>query len=112
MKLEKKAVSATIILGLLSTYLTLYTAEACIVAVRDIYEDPEGKTWWRTAPGGSLFPWPKRPGMLQALSGINEVDFFIYRYLIKPWILVGLSALLWVVTSLSVLGIGKKKMRN
>jgi len=40
--------------------------------------------------------------MLEVLSGINDVDLFIYTYLIKTWILVGLSALAWALTALFV----------
>jgi len=91
-----------IVLCIISIYLTLYTVMAHTIATRHIYEDAEGKTWWRTAPSGSLFPWPKEPGMLEALSKMDEVDMFIYRFLIKPWILVGLSILMWIVTGLSI----------
>lgn len=64
---------------------------------------PDGKAVsLRTGPSGSLLPWPREPGMLEALSKINEVDLFIYRCLIKPWVLVGLSMLIWAGTGLSI----------
>jgi hypothetical protein len=40
--------------------------------------------------------------MLEVLSRINDVDLFIYTYLIKTWIMAGLSALAWAITVLSV----------
>jgi hypothetical protein len=39
---------------------------------------------------------------LEVLSRINDVDLFIYTYLIKTWIMAGLSALAWAITVLSV----------
>jgi len=103
MGLHKKSVLILIVLCIVSAYLTLYTVEAHTVAARHIYENGwDGITSWRTSPSGSLFPWPKEPGMLEALSKIDEVDLFIYRYLIKPWVLVGLSILMWIVTGLSM----------
>jgi type IV secretory pathway TrbD component len=49
-----------------------------------------------------LFPWPRGPGMAEVLSRINDVDLFIYTYLIKTWMLAGLSVLAWVITVLFV----------
>jgi hypothetical protein len=40
--------------------------------------------------------------MLEVLSRINDVDLFIYTYLIKTWIMASLSALAWAITVLSV----------
>jgi type IV secretory pathway TrbD component len=40
--------------------------------------------------------------MAEVLSRINEVDLFIYTYLIKTWVMAGLSALAWVITVLFV----------
>jgi len=102
MELDKKSVSTAVVLILVSTYLTLYTVKAHTIVARHIYEDAEGKTWWRTTPGGSLFPWPKEPGMLEALSKMNENDLFIYRYLIKSWVLVGASIAMWIGTGLYI----------
>jgi len=103
MEFHGKSVLILIVLGVISAYLTLYTVKAHSIAMRHIIEDAEGNAVsWRTGPSGSLFPWPKEPGMLQVLSKIDEVDLFIYRYLIKPWMLVGLSILIWIVTGLSI----------
>lgn len=103
MRFSKKSVVATIFLTILSTYLTIYTWKAHTIATRHIYEDLDGEpVAWRTGPSGSLFPWPRESGMLQIFSEINEVDLFIYRYLIKTWGLVGLSILLWICTGLLI----------
>jgi len=85
-----------IVIVFISTYLTLYTAMTYIMAMRHIYEDANGGIWWRTTPSGSLFPWPREPGMLQALSRVDELDLFIHRYLVRSWILIGLSIMTWV----------------
>lgn len=103
MRVDKKTISITIVLILISTYVTLYTVKAHNIAASHIYEDSEGRIWWRTTPSGSLSPWPKEPGMLQALSKIDVIDLFIYTYLIKPWVLVGVSILVWIGTCLSFL---------
>jgi len=95
MRSAKKKVTIAIVFVFISTYLTSYAAMAHVTASRHIYEDERGGIWWRTTPSGSLFPWPREPGMLQALSRVDELDLFIHRYLIKSWILVGLSILTW-----------------
>ena len=87
--------------GFVLTYLTLYAATAQNVA-RHVYEN-DGTVVWRSAPSGSFFPWPREPGMLLILSGMNEVDSFIYTYLIKSWVLVVVTVLLWIVVSLYIL---------
>jgi len=102
MKFSKKLIFIVIVLTLVSTYLTLYTWKAHTVAAGHIYEDPEGKGVYWGATSGSLFPWPKGSGMLPVLVELNEVDLFIYKYLIKPWVLVGLSILAWVGTGLFI----------
>ncbi|MCW4021094.1 MAG: hypothetical protein NWF14_07710 [Candidatus Bathyarchaeota archaeon] len=86
-----------IILAAISTCLTLYTIKAHAISMEYIYEDAEN-TFWCRGPSGSLFPWPTEPGRLEILSQIDETDLFIYRHLIKSWMLVGLSILLWVAT--------------
>ena len=100
MRVDKKAISITTVLILISTYVTLYTVKAHNIAASHIYKDSEGKMWWRTTPCGSLFPWPKEPGMLQALSKVDVIDLVIYTYLIKTWVLVGASILMWIGTGL------------
>lgn len=81
--------------AIFSAYLTVYTVTAYNVATSHIVDIDE-EAWWRTTPGGSLFPWPKESGMLQALSKVNETDLFIYTYLIKSSTLTILSALMWI----------------
>jgi len=99
----KKSLFVVILLVVFSTYLSLYTVALHIVAARHIYEDPDSKVVsWRTGPSGSLFPWPKEPGMLEVLTKLNEVDLVIYRYLVKTLALVGFSILLWVAAGVSI----------
>jgi hypothetical protein len=93
---HKKLVVITAILVFTSTFFTIYVINAHIIAANFIYQDPNGEIWWRTAPSGSLFPWPSESGMLQVLSNLSEVDLFIYQYLIKSWVLVGLAILVWI----------------
>jgi hypothetical protein len=99
---NKRAVIGTIALIAISMYLAIYTFEAHTIAARYISTDLHGAVFWINGPSGSLFPWPREPRMLEILSGINDVDLFIYTYLIKTWILVGLSALAWALTALFV----------
>ncbi len=67
-----------------------------------IYRDEEGKLWWITSPAGSLFPWPKKSGMIEALSPVNEIDSFIYTYLVRTWMIFGLAAIVWFLTAISI----------
>ena len=90
-----------ILLTLLSAYLTIYSYETYVVANSKIIE-LNGEIWWRTTPSGSLFPWPKESGILQALSKVNELDLLIYTYLIKSSALVILSAIMWISSLLSI----------
>jgi hypothetical protein len=100
----KSFVLITAVLTATSAYITLYTLQAHTIAAAYIIEDPNSKALaWRSAPSGSLFPWPTGSGMLEMLSSVNGIDTLIHRYLIKTWILLGSSAILWSVTSLSVL---------
>jgi len=109
MRFDKKLVLAAVILISASTYLTLYTWRAHAIAQR-IMEDSNGNAIaWRTGPSGSLFPWPTAPGMGFILSKVNEVDAFIYKYLIKPLVLVGSSVLMWVVTGFSIFRVIKSE---
>jgi len=99
---NRRTVIATIILVSISIYLAIYTFEAHSIASRYISSDSHGAVFWINGPSGSLFPWPKKPGMEEVLSKINNVDLFIYTYLIKTWMLAGLSTLAWVITVLFV----------
>ncbi len=102
MKFAKKWGLIGIILASISVYLSFYTWRAHIISRRIIENPDDEAVAWRSAPSGSLFPWPREPGMLQILSNINEVDSFIYKYLIKSWVLVALSVLMWVGTGMSI----------
>ena len=102
MRFSSRAVLVAIILASISIYLTIYTFEAHSIASRYISGDSHGAVFWINGPSGSLFPWPRGPGMAEVLSRINEVDLFIYTYLIKTWVMAGLSALAWVITVLFV----------
>lgn len=99
--LRKRPVAIGVVLIAVSTYLTLYTFEAHRVSMPYIYKDA-GNVLWRRGPPGSLFPCPGEPGMLEMISKLEGVDLFIYSYLIKTWVLVGLSVLLWAFTGLYV----------
>ena len=102
MGFSRRVVLVTIILISISIYLSIYTFEAHSIASRYISSDSHGAVFWINGPSGSLLPWPRGPGMLEVLSRINYVDLFVYTYLIKTWMLVGLSALAWVITVLFI----------
>lgn len=108
--MRKKSAVVAAFLIIFSTYLTAYTWKAHTVASRYIIVGLNGAPLaWRTAPSGSLFPWPRQSGMFQMLSDVNEIDFFIYKYLIKTWGLVGLSMLICICTGLFVFRVIKVK---
>ncbi len=106
----RKAFAIMVMLITISSFLSLYTINAHTIAGRHIAEG--GLTYhiyWTSSPAGSLFPWPREPGPLEVLSGVNEVDTFIYQYLIKSWVLVGLSILAWIGTGLFISKFAKRK---
>jgi hypothetical protein len=99
MRFDKKAV----ILFLLTTLLTVYTITIHVIAEGHLYEDPVSSlVYWTSGPSGSLFPWPRVPGMLEIITQVNAVDRLIYQSFIKTWALAGLSLVMWVITGLSV----------
>lgn len=111
MKHSRKPVLRLIVLILVSTYLTVYTFKAHAVASMYIYEDEEtGIVFWRSGPAGSLFPLPRKPGMLEILVQVDVIDLFIYAFLIKLWLLAGLSVLLWFITGLYTLRLARVKL--
>ena len=99
---QKLQIVTTLALILFSSYLTAYTVTVYKVASEHIIEF-NGDLWWRTSPSGSLFPWPREPGMLQALSKVDEVDKFIYHHFIKSFSLLISSLTAWIVTGTLVL---------
>lgn len=96
-----------IVLIAFSTFLTVYAANAYSVA-RYAY-DTGSEVGWLTTPPGSFLPWPRPPGMFQALSKMNDNDLVVYRFLIKSYVLVGASTLLWIVTALSAYRLVKRR---
>jgi len=99
MRFDKKAIA----LFLLTTLLTVYTLTIHIIAEGHLYEDPVSSlVYWTSGPSGSLFPWPRVPGMLEIITQVNAVDRLIYQSFIKTWALAGLSLVMWVITGLSV----------
>ncbi|MCJ7634567.1 hypothetical protein MUP77_19520 [Candidatus Bathyarchaeota archaeon] len=94
---RRKRILVASALVLVSAYLTSYTFASYIVSAS--LTEYGGEIWWSRGPSGSLFPWPREPGMLQILTKVNEVDLFIYL-LIESWILVSISILTWVVAAL------------
>lgn len=92
-----------IVLCLVSTVLTVYTITVHGLAERHLYKDPVSTiVYWTSGPSGSLFPWPKAPGLLEIITQTNVVDLFIYQYLVKTQALIGLSFFLWVITGVYI----------
>ena len=93
----------TLGLLLIALAFTVYTITVHGLADRHLYEDPVSTiVYWTSGPSGSLFPWPNAPGLLEIITQANEVDAFIYQYLLKTQALAGLSLLLWAMTGLCV----------
>jgi hypothetical protein len=105
LRVDKKSGMLLVVLSLVLTYLTPYTASAYSIAPHVLDADTPV---WASAPSGSFFPWPKRPGILEILSEMNGVDKFIYLYLIKSWALVGVAILLWAVMILYILRLANR----
>jgi hypothetical protein len=98
----------TVVLFLITAILTSYTIAIHAIADGHMYEDPVSTiVYWTGGPSGSLFLWPKAPGMLDIITQVNEVDLFIYQYLIKTWALAGLSIVMWIITGLYLFRIFK-----
>jgi len=99
MRFNKKAH----ILFLITTIFIVYTITVHNLAERQMLENSITKiVYWTGGASGSLFPWPKAPGMLEVLTQVNQVDLFIYRYLIKNWVLAGFSIVMWIITGFYV----------
>ena len=99
MEFNKKGIG----LFLVSTILTVYTITVHGFADRHLYEDPVSTiVYWTSGPSGSLFPWPKAPGLLEIITQTNVVDLVIYQYLVKTQALIGLSFFLWIITGVYV----------
>jgi len=99
------------LLCIVSVVVTAYTIQAHSIANRYIYDSGD-EVAWRNSPPGSFFPWPKEPtlGMLPVLSKINEIDLFIYRYLIRTWLLVIVALSLWIAACTYVIKRVRKRM--
>jgi len=95
LRLDKKSATYLFVFGLIVVYITVYTVAAHSIA-RHAGED-DGKFYWRTTPAGSFFPWPREPGIFQALSEMHGIDVFIYVFLIRSWLLFGVTILLWII---------------
>ncbi|MEA2090143.1 MAG: hypothetical protein U9O89_05235 [Thermoproteota archaeon] len=76
---------------ILAIYVTLYTIVAYRVACH--VTKLGNTTYWRTTASGSFFPWPKEPGMAEALSEMNSVNKFIYLRLLETRMLIVISIL-------------------
>lgn len=109
-RFSKRSTVGLIVLVFASTLLTLYAISAYNVS--DHVYVGESTLDWTSAPSGSFLPWPRAPGMLTMLSRVNEVDSFIYTYLIKSWVLAGAMALLWIATSVCILKLSEPKLRG
>ena len=104
---RRKWVLITVILAVVSGYLSLYTVAAHDVADRYIIEDESGEPWWKTMSEGSLFPWPHESGMLEAITKAGETDAFVYSYLLKTGGLFIITLITWSACGLSAYRAGR-----
>jgi len=78
--LNRRSISALGLAALVAGLQLIYWASVAITIDKHIIE--YDGLHWRTTPPGSLFPWPRGSGMLQALSPVSEADQTIY-YLMR-----------------------------
>ena len=83
-----------VLLVVLATYATLYT-----VAAYDLAR--WGWTCRGTLGDATFLPFPTGPRgvLMEVLAKMSPVDEFIYIYLIKTGILIGVSILLWILAA-------------
>lgn len=83
-----------VLLVVLATYATLYT-----VAAYDLAR--WGWTCRGTLGDATFLPFPTglRGVLMDVLAKMSPVDQFIYMYLIKTGILIGISVLLWILAT-------------
>jgi len=83
-----------VLLVVLATYATLYT-----VAAHDLAR--WGWTCRGTLGDATFFPFPTGPRgvLMDVIAKMSPVDEFIYTYLIKTRILIGISILLWILAT-------------
>jgi hypothetical protein len=108
LKSSRKSLIILIVLVCVSAYSTVYTACAHRVASHVTESPPD--LHWSSAPAGSFFPWPREPGMLEMLSEMSEVDSFIYVYLIRSWVLVVVTFMLWIGVFLQIWRIARNEL--
>ena len=98
MGLDRKSALVLIVLFIIPACFTLYTYWVHWVA--GYICEFEGEIWWTSSPVSSLFPWPRMPGGYIGLVPLDdEADLFMYRYLVKPLVLVWLSILMWTISA-------------
>jgi len=87
------AVGLAVVVAVLQLF---YWVSATAIADRWIIEF-DG-LYWRTSPQGTLFPWPRESGMLQALSPVGPTDQMIY-YMIRSNLYILLTAVLTLLAA-------------
>jgi len=108
MKPSKTLITLTILLAC-TIYITLFTIKTYSI-IQHIYEDPRsGEIYWRTSPPGTIFPWPSKPGLLEALSPMNHIDTLIYKYLIKTQTITLITAVMYIILIYNIIIIKRKK---
>lgn len=89
-----------VFLSALATYATAYTILAHSVTVQWAC----GAAWccMGSIDNATLFPWPRGPlGVCaEVITKMNPVDGFIYLYLIRTWMLIVTSILLWILVAI------------
>lgn len=89
------------VLLIITIYLTLFTIKAYETHITHwVYEDPEtGELYWSYSPPGKLFPWPRPPGILTALSPMNTADQTVYKYLLKHHTVIPILVILYTTAT-------------
>ncbi|MFX1538823.1 MAG: hypothetical protein ACFFDI_31935 [Promethearchaeota archaeon] len=95
-KLNQSEISILMFTILIATALILTLYVQMALPVMYYVTEYEGVPEWVSRPAGSFFPLPRPSGMLMALTPMNIIDQFIYTFLLKTWLLVGITIAYWI----------------
>ncbi len=79
---------------LLAIYLSIYVMMLPEV-LPYVYKESH---WRQTSPPGSFFPFPRKPGLADAIVPMSPLDWFIYTFFIRTYLIYLILLLSWGTT--------------